>query len=1023
MVQFVQRPVWAIFRTLYRWLLLLGMIVGSWPIHAERHPWTIDRYQHVSWTSNNGAPTGVTSLAQTSDGYLWIGSNSGLYRFDGVNFEHIESVGGKPLPMLGVFSLHASSDGGLWVGYEFGGISFIENGHLTQYGSKDGIPEKSIISGFTEDQNGVIWCTAVGVLYKHVGNHWEKIDSDEGVEGNEASFLRIASDGAFWVGTPTGLFYRAAGAKQFVPLDRKGFVLDIEQAPDGSMWVSYAQKLVEHWITTGSTPTLAPGALMSTSVGDIGFDHQGGLWVGGLGDGVHHIASEAINQHADLSTLNTSMESFGTTKGLSSDYVWPLLVDREGNVWVGTSAGVDRFSQSNFTPAPLPSGTHDFALVAGTNGAIWVGSSSKPVMELDGSRLRTFGIPPNSLAAYRDNDGEVYIGADSGIWKMSEAGGDHLTTLPKGREGKQQIDAFTKDRNGTWWVSISSGLPEVLGLYTWVNGQWGKVPVTGIAHALFTDPQGRVWAGYLHNRLVVFDGNQITTLGLAQGMTIGDTKAFLQNGRFLWIGGSNGLGYMDGWHWKMVALADGGALKNVTGIVSSENGDLWVHTLYGLYLLPINEVRQAETNPSYAMHYRKFDTMDGLPGAPALQYPLPSAVKGTDGRLWFATDNGVVWLDPAQLVSNTLPPSVVIDAIEADGKIYTPEAGLTLPALTKNLQITFSVLSLTKPERARAKIRVQGVDSNWRDIGAQREIGYSNLGPGHYEFDVMASNNDGVWNRIGAKIEFRIMPAFYQTHWFMVLCALIAAIAIWLAFALRVRQINRRLRVRLEARHAERERIARDLHDTLLQSFPALLLKIQNEVNDLSVNANDRRSLNQALDLARKVIAQGRDQVSQLRSEGCRNLAELLFDFAAEHTSRCWMPLSVSITGRKRSLKREIFEEVSFILQEAMLNAYKHSGGSLLIIRMSYRPEMLVLEVQDNGNGIDPAILAEGKTPGHWGLIGMRERARQMSAKFHIESYPGKGLLVTLCIPGRIAYASSPKVSRLFRSRLDEADA
>lgn len=1019
-LHFVMRHTWNRTQALCGWGLAIGILLLSCQTQADPRPWTLDRYQHVAWTGKSGAPTGVSSFAQTSDGYLWISTDHGLYRFDGARFEHFEE---ESPSRRSIYGSYATSDGGLWFSYEFGGVGFFKDGHITHYGPEARLPAHGQIEGFTEDSHGAIWAYGAGYLYTLFGGHWKNSGSDVGLKSNYAAFLFIARDGAFWVGTGEGLFYRAANAKQFVPLEHEGYVSHIAQASDGSMWVAHLHGSIERWTTSTEMPVLAPGSIATTSAGHILFDHQGGLWINGLGDGVRHIASNAINQQTDLSALNAKVELFNSSNGLSGDYAWPLLIDREGNIWVGTGAGVDRFSRSNFTPVPFPAGTHDFALAAGADGSIWTGSSSKPVMELKDSQVKTFDVPPYTLAAYADRNGVVYIGGVTGIWKMSDTGAEHLASRPNANATKfALVLAITKDLHDTLWVSV--GGTSESGLYTWVNNQWKKSSIGGTPRADFTDAAGRIWLGYRDNRIVIVDGGNATTLGPDQGVTIGDTKAFQQDGHRLWIGGSNGLGYIDGLRLKMVGLVDGGSLKNVTGIVFSAQGDLWVHTLDGVFQLPAKDVHQAETDPSYSMHFRKFDTLDGLPGSPALQFPLPSAIRSADGRLWFATSNGVVWLDPAQLISNPLPPQVAIDSVEADGKTYHPQVGLALPAHTENLRITFSVLSLTMPERVEAKIRLRGLDKDWRDVGLQREVSYSHLGPGHYHFDVIGANEDGVWNNVGESVEFSIRPAFYQTLWFEVFCACLAVLALWQAFAFRIRQVNRRLRVSLEARHAERERIARDLHDTLLQSFPGLLMKMQAGVDRLPLpeEAVERQFLNQTLDQARGIIVESRDQVSRLRSEEYGNLAEVLSVFAKEHAGRPWMTLSVSVEGHERKLKKEIFEEAAFIMKEAMCNAYAHSGGNLLTVRLDYRRDALFLEVHDDGAGIDPAILDAGERPGHWGLMGMRERAKQMSAKLSIESPSGKGTRVTLCIPARIAYAASPKTRRFFGSGARTAD-
>ncbi|WP_250627927.1 sensor histidine kinase [Pinirhizobacter soli] len=1004
---FAWRHKWNMVRAFCGSVLATSILLASCPTHADPRPWTLDRYKHVAWTGKNGAPTGVSSLAQTLDGYLWIGTDHGLFRFDGARFKRLEE---QSPSRRSVYGLYASSDGGLWISYESGGVDFLKGGHVTQYGSKAGLPDNALIEGFTEDNHGAIWLYGAGYLYTLVAEHWKSIGGDLGLKSGYAPALLIARDGAFWAGTAAGLFYRAADAKQFVPLEQGAYVSHIVEAPDGSIWVAHLRGAIERWTPGKGMPVRAPGSITTTSTERMLFDRQGGLWLNGLGDGVRHLSSNAINQDADLSSLNAKIESFNSSNGLSGDYAWPLLIDREGNTWVGTGAGLDRFSRSNFTPAPFPSGTHDFALTTGVDGAVWTGSSSKPVMELKDSQVRTFDVPPYTLAAYADREGAVYIGGTTGIWKMSETGAEHLANRPNAdAEAFALVLAITKDLHDTLWVS--AGGPTGAGLYTWAKGHWKKSAISGTPRTDFTDDKGRIWLGYRNNRIVVADGDNPTTLGPLQGVAIGDTKAFQQDGHRLWIGGSDGLGYMDGLRLKMVRLADGGSLKNVTGIVFSARGDLWVHTLDGVFQLPVNDVRQAEVDSSYPIHFRKFGTLDGLPGSPALQFPLPSAVKSTDGRLWFATSNGVVWLDPAQLISNPLPPQVIIDSVEADGKIYKPEDGLILPAHTENIRIAFSVLSMTMPERVDAKIRMRSLDNDWRDVGSQREVSYSNLGPGHHHFDVIGANEDGVWNNAGRGIEFSIKPAFYQTAWFIVLCICLAVLALWQAFVFRLRQVNRRLRVRLEARHAERERIARDLHDTLLQGFPGLLMKVQVGVDRLPLpeEAVERQFLNQTLDQARGIIVESRDQVSRLRSEEYGNLAEVMSFFDKEHASHPGMTLDASIVGHERKLNREIFEEVSFVMKEAMCNAYAHSEGSLLTVRLDYRHDALLLEVHDNGTGIDQAILDTGERPGHWGLMGMRERAKQMSAKLSIESLPGNGTRVTLSIPARIAYATSPR--------------
>ena len=355
-------------RALYGSLLAAMVLLLSRPIHADSRPWTLGRYQHVAWTGKNGAPTGVAALAQTLDGYLWIGTDHGLYHFDGTRFERFEE---PSTSKRAVYGLSASSGGGLWISYEAGGISFLKDGQIVYYDSKAGLP-RGEIEGFTEDNHGAIWAYGAGYLYTLVGGHWKNIGSDSGLKDGTASSLFIARNGAFWVGTDQHLFYRAANATQFVPLEQGRFVSHIVQAPDGSIWIAHLRGAIERWTTNGTAiPVRSSGSIATNSAEQMLFDRQGGLWINGLGDGIRHIASDAIQEATDLSVLNEKIETFNTSNGLSGDYVWPLRIDREGNIWFGTGAGLDRFSRSNFTLAPFPPGTHDFALAAGAPSSVW----------------------------------------------------------------------------------------------------------------------------------------------------------------------------------------------------------------------------------------------------------------------------------------------------------------------------------------------------------------------------------------------------------------------------------------------------------------------------------------------------------------------------------------------------------------------------------------------------------------------------------------------------------------------------
>lgn len=992
------------------WLFFFSVIWGCGYARADTRPWTLDRYQHKAWTAKDGAPTGVASLVQDTNGFIWIGSDQGMFRFDGTNFQRITELDGVDVSDGIIRPIYTGADGSLWIVSDKVGLYLFKDGHATLFTAKQGMSASSNKVQLTYDPQGNPWILADGRIYKFDGRRWIVEDPELTADDGEIQVFLFDHKGNIWAGTSSALFYRASGAAKFIPIEKSGFVVDLAERSDGSVWVSHLRGSIERWTVRGNSPTRVPGSIKTSSAGFIRFDQQGGLWINGLGDGIKQIPGNVIDADPDLQTINDHVTTFDKSKGLSGDYAWPLLVDKEGTIWVGTGGGVDRFKRSNFTPSLFPESGHNFALAAGANGSVWAGSSGKPVMEVVGDQLRTFNIPPYMLAAYSDKEANVYMAGPDGFWEMNDTGIRRLSPLPIPE--RSIVSAIAEDSNNVFWLSLI-GYKDY-GVYTWRNGQWTKIN-TGIpktATVEFEDMHRRMWLGYSGDKIVVSDGAKLTLLGPNEGLTVGNVSAFVEDTHRLWVGGSDGLGYMVGLHLKTVRFEDDQPIKNITGLVFTRKGDLWIDTMDGVYQVLARDVGQAEVDPVHAMHVRKFDALDGVPGGPSANYPRPSVIQSQDGRLWFASTNGVSWVDPSQIISNHVPPPIVITSMSADQKSYTLGHDLTLPPYTRNIEIGFSVLSLTMPERVRVKVRLHGIDNDWRDLGSQRKIGYSNLSPGSYRFDVIAANNDGVWNERGATLNFSIQPAYYQTRWFKVVCICLGIVLLWLIFVLRLRQLNQQTHIRLEASHAERERIARDLHDTLLQNFPASLLLLQASINDVS-NSQEREVLSDRLHKAYQVVAESREKVSQLRGAQEGELVDILSAFAVVQSRQSSLSMDVIVSGLPRSLNSDVLDQTCFIVQEAILNARAHSAGTAVRVIVEYGPRALLVRVEDNGKGIDSDFVSSGAKAGHWGLIGMKERAKQISAQLSFKQLPEGGTRVELKIPSHKAYLRKPR-ERLF---------
>jgi signal transduction histidine kinase len=403
--------------------------------------------------------------------------------------------------------------------------------------------------------------------------------------------------------------------------------------------------------------------------------------------------------------------------------------------------------------------------------------------------------------------------------------------------------------------------------------------------------------------------------------------------------------------------------------------------------------------------------------------------KSRDGRIWFVPVGGVSVIDPAHLPFNTLPPPIHIEQIEADGKVYAASSGRQLPALVRDLQIDYTALSLVAPERNQFRVMLEGRDREWQDVGTRRQKFYTDLAPGPYRFRVMASNNSGVWNETGATLEFSIAPAYYQTRWFQAAMVVGCLALLWVAYQLRIRQVARQFNRTLDARVSERTRIARELHDTLLQSFHGLLLRFQTVLYLLPERpAEARAELEGAVGHAAKAITEGRDAVQSLRAStverndlavAIRILGDELAG-ADSPTSHQPATFSVAIEGETRDLHPIARDEIYKVAAEALRNAFRHAHASRIEVEIRYDRQQFRLRVRDDGRGIDPVVLSGQEVEGHFGLRGMRERATLIGGKVAVWSDAGAGTEVELSIPAGAVYATAAARSwwsRLFASR------
>jgi signal transduction histidine kinase len=529
------------------------------------------------------------------------------------------------------------------------------------------------------------------------------------------------------------------------------------------------------------------------------------------------------------------------------------------------------------------------------------------------------------------------------------------------------------------------------------------LPKDSPALSMVTDSIGNVWFGFIRNRTAVARRGMVQVYGASDGLRLGNVTALYGRRTKLWAGGEFGLAFFDGKHFQSVIPEPPLQIEGITGIVETESGDVWLNGSSGIVHITAAELRHSAETPSTTVHGEMFSSLDGLEGLAVQFRPQPSVIEGIDGRLWFATSSAVFSLDPQHFVRshNSVAPPVVIEALSVGEKSYPPAQDLRLPEDTTALQIRYVGLSLTMPERVRYRYKLKEVNQDWQDV-QERDVAYfSNLSPGRYHFQVIASNSDGVWNEKGATLDFLIPPMFTQTTWFYVLCVGSGGALIGLLFRFRLRQLAARMRLRLDERLRERERIARELHDTLLQSTQGLMLRVQAAANRIMPGDATREALDSALKRADEVLAEARDRVQDLRVplEARSDLVQSLAAVGGELALGRAVKFNVFVEGPTRELRPKILDEAYSIGREALLNAFHHAQASAIELLIVYGTRDLHVVVHDDGCGIDSDILDERSQAGHWGLKGMRERAQEIDAHLEIRSRSGSGTEVDLLVP------------------------
>ena len=994
----------------------------------------VNQYAHTSWKLRDGFAKGeIISIVQTPDGYLWLGTEFGLLRFDGVRAVPWQPPGGEQLPSNNVRGLLVASDGTLWIA-TLKGLASWKDGKLTQY------PEvaEALAWSLLEDREQTVWFGVYEAARSRLcAVRGGKIECyGAGTFGDFVNPLYQDHNGNLWLNSQTGLWRWAPGTPERYAYPPGITAASALAEDDSGLLLGTADGLkqlvageIENYRLPGVTGQFMPTAFLRS--------RDGSLWIG-TSQGLLHMHQGRVDR-------------FSPVDGLSGDVVARMFEDREGNVWIATLDGLDRFRDYAIPTISRNQGlssSYVLSVQATSDGSIWIGTAdglnrwvtgqmtiyrdrsalsqsrraNETTLNLSGTATETANSglvgAPRSLGL--DDASRLWVSTNDGMFYLERGRFVQVPGIPGG-----STFSIAGAGHGSVWILQSEhlfhGSPNTaVQQIPWP--QFGQK--TGRAMLPDRAPGG-LWLGFFEGGIVYLkDGKAVRSYGPADGLGGGGRVNHLRFGSLgaVLAATEAGLSRIKNGHIETLSSKNGLPCDEVHWSIEDDDHDVWVYMPCGLARIDRSEWYAWVDNPRHVITSTIFDMSDGVRSVGVYGAIGPHVTKSRDGKTWFITGNGVSVIDPRHLPFNKFPPPVHIEQIVADHKTYdaTSDANrrVSLPPRVRDLQIDYTALSLVAPEKVLFRYKLEGWDRDWQDVGTRRQAFYSNLPPRNYTFRVTACNNSGVWNEVGTSLNFFVAPAYYQTWWFRSLCVIAFLGLLAALYRLRLRQLSRQFNLRLEGRVAERTRIARDLHDTLLQNFQGVLLKFHAVTYMLHDRPDVQKTLGTVIDQARQAVTEGRDAVQGMRSSTlvgndlARTLVMLCESIAAEHGNGKAPEFCVQVQGTTRELAPLVRDDVYRIACEALRNAFLHAHAGRIEVEIRYDPRQLCLRVRDNGKGIDPKVLEAGARDGHYGLPGMRERAKLVGGKLAVWSELDSGTETELTIPASIAYVKSQAARR-----------
>jgi signal transduction histidine kinase/ligand-binding sensor domain-containing protein len=956
----------------------------------------LTQYSRKIWTQEHGLPQDtIRAIGQTTDGYLWLGTDEGLARFDGYDFTVFTKETSK-LPSNSITALCAGPNGSLWVGTG-AGLTLYENKEFHNYTTKDGLPDDTIIQVFI-DHTGTVWIVSGTDLVKFDDHKFTVLAAGKDVPLSTVRTVYEDRHHTLWVAGFGGVLKKTAnGFRKVLETSPADAVTRLAMDEHDNLWIGGSSGMIVRY-TDGRTRLFdTRDGLPDLFVRAMWLDRDGNIWAG-TNNGLARFQ-------------NNRFVTLMSPGGRPLDQVRALFEDREGNLWVGDDDGLSRLRDDIFSPYGISEGLPSYdttTVLQDRGGHIWLGFRDSGLVLFSPNGYKQYtrrdGLPSDEVFSIRETRaGELLIGTREGLTRgMPSAQGIHFTTFrPPDPLGRESVYDSLEDSSGRLWLGLPQGLAQLVDGKLRMVIQGGPLLNTAFV-TLLEGRDGALWAGTFGRGLWRVKNGHMRQFTTADGLSSDNIRSIREDrDGSLWIatfgGGLNE--YRDGKFLSFTAK-DGLLSDNISG-VADDGESLWLSTTRGVCHITKRQLRAFANHAISALEPTNYGVDDGLRSAQcAPGYPIPGGVRRTsDGRLWFPTSRGLAVINPAVRRFPPVAPAIHLLEATADGEPIDFSAAARLRPGTEQLQFRYTAVYLSAPERVQYWRKLEGLDTDWVRVNSRRVSDFNSLKHGKYRFMVRAVVPGGA--AAERSYAFEILPAFYETIWFRLFALLAVAALAWVVYHLRLRQERYRFALVLE----ERARLAREIHDTLAQGF----VGISSQLDAVAMAMPERddapwATVRQYLELARKMarhsLTEARRAVMDLRAsvlEG-RDLATALNSGAQMWTAGSGVEVEVDVSGERKTLPHDMEQHLLRIAQEAVTNVLKHSGASKIWVKLHMEAKKLFLRVADNGRGIEHPD-AFSSQDGHFGLLGMRERAERLGGELHLASHPGEGTEVEVTVP------------------------